>query len=88
MSLIGRTIFFTDRMQCCKCEEMDPLELCPNLDKPAACPRVEYEVQIKSVKYEMIKGRLTYTINDAYELSEEQVEKEVTFRPKRNAHGR
>ena len=70
---------FTDRVPCHLCDLTDPYELCPNMDNPEDCPQMEHAVTVKSVSLSHVDGKLLYTINGAYEFSEEEIQRSVRF---------
>ena len=76
--LLGRTIYFVDKMDCKVCPGYDFLRRC---DKQGSeeCPVELHTVEVEEISYSQCAGALEYKVNEMYSFYETVIRNEIFF---------
>lgn len=84
--LLGKDIYFKDKISCSDCEEDDGYEMCENFGNPKNCTQRIVKIKVESVMYSKYGKQTVYTINGEYEFTESQMEQEVSVKHEKKMH--
>lgn len=76
--ILGRTIYFADKIDCKSCPEYDFLRQCDK-QNPEECSLEIHTVEVEEIAYSRCAGALEYKVNEMYSFYETVIRSEIFF---------